>query len=396
MTADQTSQRVLIATFGSAGDLFPYIAVGQALRSGGVDVRLASSRTLGIYGRLARVPSVGLGDGSEISVLADRRLATSRFNGWDSWHQTLERYVAPQLAASVTTLMSLFARWRPDVVIAGSFAAAARIASAAASIPTVEITIYPQHVRLGFPGVATKFARSMRQSVSRVASEHEVGLDPSALVWGRPEHALALHDPGLLDPQGIRPIGFPLWQGGFSDTDDATIEAWRSVDSRQCVLVTLGSFLGQVRPELVDCFARHVNRTGARTIILGSSASSTLDQLHLPLVDLPSILPAVDAVVHHGGIGTSYTVLAAGKPAVIVPIAFDQATNGGLFEQAGAAVLAEKPADVAAGIERALADEALRTSAAAWPPRLRPTEQVFADVTAAVMTSDRVSRGRHG
>ena len=37
------TRTVLLATFGSLGDLHPFIAVGQALRTRGVEARIATS-----------------------------------------------------------------------------------------------------------------------------------------------------------------------------------------------------------------------------------------------------------------------------------------------------------------------------------------------------------------
>ena len=43
------------------------------------------------------------------------------------------------------------------------------------------------------------------------------------------------------------------------------------------------------------------------------------------------------AFVHHGGIGTSATVLAAGKPQLVVPFAFDQPDNAARLRRLGVA-----------------------------------------------------------
>lgn len=53
-------------------------------------------------------------------------------------------------------------------------------------------------------------------------------------------------------------------------------------------------------------------------------------------VDHSLLLPRVSAVVHHGGAGTSYAALAAGRPALVVPHLGDQAYYGRRIHALGA------------------------------------------------------------
>lgn len=85
-----------------------------------------------------------------------------------------------------------------------------------------------------------------------------------------------------------------------------------------------------------------------------------------------SLLPLLDVVVHHGGAGTTHSVLAAGKPAVIVPAApnSDQPFWADVLSRTGAALKSKrtmaalKAADLSALVVKALGSLVPLTAAA--------------------------------
>lgn len=59
-------------------------------------------------------------------------------------------------------------------------------------------------------------------------------------------------------------------------------------------------------------------------------------------------------MIHHGGLGTTFSALRSGAPAVVVPQAFDQAFNARLVESAGAGLASSSAgltADLAAVLD---------------------------------------------
>jgi rhamnosyltransferase subunit B len=58
---------------------------------------------------------------------------------------------------------------------------------------------------------------------------------------------------------------------------------------------------------------------------------------HAAYAPFDLLAPRAAAFVHHGGIGTSATVLAAGKPQLVVPFAFDQPDNAARLRRLGVA-----------------------------------------------------------
>ena len=84
---------MLIGVYGSAGDLFPLVAVGEQLRSRGAEVRFIVPRSLGGYLRILQVPAFAMGSGAELKVFSDGSAFSTRFDGWSSIRRTAVDYV---------------------------------------------------------------------------------------------------------------------------------------------------------------------------------------------------------------------------------------------------------------------------------------------------------------
>jgi UDP:flavonoid glycosyltransferase YjiC (YdhE family) len=74
----------------------------------------------------------------------------------------------------------------------------------------------------------------------------------------------------------------------------------------------------------------------------------------LPFIDY-SLLPRYDLVVHHAGAGILNETIAAGLPAIVLPLDYDQFDNAARLQAAGLATRLHKLADLPHAIEQALA-----------------------------------------
>lgn len=353
-------RRVLFSAFGSAGDLFPLIAVAERLSSAGHEVRFVVSRALSLYLRLLRMPMVSVGDGKELRVLEDPRIASTRFDGWASWRLTMTDYVRPTLRQDVKIVTRLIDDWSPDVLVNGSFAVPARIAACLTGRDCVEMTIYPQQdARLL---AARSFADRCRSEIADLVSVSRERRLVTELMWGLAGDGVVLHDPAVLNSEAIdrrSVVGFPYWDKGPELPNDATrAQQWlASSDPRPTVLVTLGSFLGvRQRQSWLEAVAA-VDELGCRALFVGPHGhwddiafAGTEDRMAVGFVQLSALVGKVDAVVHHGGVGTMFSALRAGKPAVVMPQAFDQPHNGRLVERLGVGLVATR-----CGLSEALA-----------------------------------------
>jgi rhamnosyltransferase subunit B len=370
-------RRVLLATFGSAGDLLPLLPIASQLQDEGHEVRLVVPRALGLYLRTARVrfESFSVGDGSEMSFTRDKEIFTTRFFGWASWRRTFVHYLAPTLEANVAEVRDVIRRWQPDVVATMTFATAARIAALIESVPHVSCSIYPQFLDYPRPGGGA-FARAFLREVQSVCPPDMLkryGLD--LIAWGRDPSGVLLHDPLLLGvdamPPGLHVTGYTYEDAlaGKPSDEEAALE-WleRSADA---VLVTLGSFVGFADSEVWAHAVQAARACGVRALFVNArtAVSDKDDVLAVGYVPLSRIADRALAVVHHGGIGTTFGVLRAGRPAVVLPQAFDQPFNARLIANMGAGTAASAPA-LADALNTVLSSTPMRECARAAAERL--------------------------
>jgi UDP:flavonoid glycosyltransferase YjiC (YdhE family) len=325
-------------------------------------------------------------------VFDDQRLVTTRFDGWVSWREVAQGYVAPTLGDDVALLTRQIDDWRPDVVVTGSFAAAARVAAHRRRVPNVSVSIYPQ--QLAQLPSACGFASSFRASVAQEVEPDGVEVDRAVvteLAWGVSDDCILFHDPALL--ADARAVGFPYFDRLPARPDDLDrVEAWLGRSDEPTVLVTAGSFLGVRQQELWSVAAGALDALGVRALFVGPrraqldvSDGRRADVLAVGFVPLSLVAPRVTAVVHHGGIGTMFATLAAGRPAAVVPQAFDQSYNARLVAGAGVGVDASRsPLEEAVGRllwDRSLTEGAERLGAALTPTHVaveRVVERVLA------------------
>jgi hypothetical protein len=96
----------------------------------------------------------------------------------------------------------------------------------------------------------------------------------------------------------------------------------------------------------VESLLGHLARQGMRGSAYlrgaGIDLKERLRQLGLVVFDKPAALPAMlgqaTVVIHHGGAGTAQTVLAGGRPQVIVPLNLEQSLTAKLLSDLGVAM----------------------------------------------------------
>lgn len=383
--------------YGSGGDLFPLVPVVLGLREGGHEVRCAVPRTLGLYLRPHGLQVYPLGRGAEVRVLDDQGLVSTRFDGWYSVRRLAESYVGETVVADVAAVEEAMAAWRPDLVVTATSAAAARIAAHRQGIPRLDVSIYPS-VQAKVPGAA-RFAARYRRRCAELAGLTDDG--PYAalvteLAWGVGPNTVLLHDPALLGRSGLdltsHATGFPQWDDAQHQREDVSaLDEWLRRSDAPSVLVTMGSYLGARRREAWTEVADAVGALGVRAAFLGprrelteALAGAGGDCLVAGYVPLSRVAGQVDAIVHHGGLGTMFAALRAGTPAVVVPKAFDQPFNARLVEAVGAG-LASRPGELQSALATLLDRYGdLKRGAEAVAQALVPGEEATARAVAQV------------
>jgi UDP:flavonoid glycosyltransferase YjiC (YdhE family) len=111
-------------------------------------------------------------------------------------------------------------------------------------------------------------------------------------------------------------------------------------DGRPRVLVTLGTFDNPQAATRIRTCVQAAQDAGAQVVVaLGNPDRRQGDAFPDDVIvadwlDLPAAIATSALVVHHGGAGTSWATLAAGRPALCLPQLGDQFRNAALLERA--------------------------------------------------------------
>ena len=381
---DHSMTRVLVATTGSAGDLFPLFPLLDDLNGRGHDATLLVPRFLSLHLRLLRRPCEVYGTRPDMPA-RDAHTITTRLAGWASWRRLAVAHLAPSLADDVVHAGAVIDRWRPDVVASTTFAVAPRVAAAVRGIPHVAISLTPQ--LLGLPSRSHVFARPLVEAVAAAAPSMPAGAQ--RLAWGGGAPAMLLHDPALLDTAGlpdfVETVGHPSWDAvppALPDVEAA--EEWLADRSTPVVLVTLGSYAGH--PALIDAITGALSGR-VRVLCLNSTRRGRDGRvLSTGFLPLSQVAPRCAAVIHHGGLGTTFGAMRAGRASVVVPQAFDQTFNASLVERAGAG-LAATVGGVASAVDAVLANPAFARAAAEMSRTLIGTSAAASRAAAQVLAA---------
>jgi MGT family glycosyltransferase len=167
-------------------------------------------------------------------------------------------------------------------------------------------------------------------------------------------------------------------------------------DQRRLVYLSLGS-LGSADVELMQQLVALLADTPHRYIVSRGPrhdeyelADNMIGEEFLPQT---SVLPHVDAVITHGGNNTVTECMWFGKPMLVLPIFWDQHDNAQRVHETGFGIRLPtydfEDGELAATLDRVLADDALRARCAAAGERLRqlPGTVAAADLIEGVATS---------
>jgi UDP:flavonoid glycosyltransferase YjiC (YdhE family) len=376
MAALTACMRALFTTQPGFGHLNPFLPYAVALREAGHEVRFASAPAFAEAIAQHGFPCVGIGEdftwekASEYfpaideAARAGRAIEFATFDiGWKLWNPK-----------AVRDLLSLFERWRPDVIVRELAENGATLAGEAAGVPVV--------------CAAWGFLPADRDSWGTVFDwdrwlacyakvRREVGLpsDRSVSAWTR--------------QLTFSPLP-PSWLGGrdwetrvrhfrvlLSEGSADFCPAWLASMGRDRPLVyaTLGTVFNKMRrlrTAMLDALAAldaDVLMTIGRDVDprgIGSVPSNVRVE---PFVAQSLVLPRASLVVSHAGLGTMLGAIYHGVPMVVVSIAGDQLLNARRAAELGIAIALDRREAEApllhSTAERALGDKELRATAQA-------------------------------
>lgn len=383
-------KRIVLATFGSLGDLHPYIALAHGLIARGHQAVIATSEVYrekvegeGIQFRAIR-PDLPPPDEMRDSM---RRIMDPR----EGTEFIVKRLMMPQLREQFEDLVAaargadllvshmitygaplaaerLGMRWAASMLQPMIFTSAfdPPIPPAAPSLAFV-YRLGPRVNRLMLTAIKRQF-RSWVEPVDRLRAE--LGLRPggNAIFEGQysPYLNLALFSSALGPPQPDWPAntvvtGFPFYDR-FMPGEGMPPALSEFLDAGPPPLVfTLGSSAvltaGTFYVESVAA-ARRLNR---RAVLL--IGKEEWNQLPRPLPEgvaafdyapHSELFPRAAAIIHQGGVGTTGQAMRSGRPMLVVPFAHDQPDNAFRVTRLGIARTVQRNRYCAAAAEREL------------------------------------------
>jgi len=397
--------RILIATYGSLGDLHPAIALAGGLQARGHQVEIATSE---MY--RAKIAALGLGfHALRPDLLAQgEHIIADIMDGPRGSERLMRKYLFPAVRSMHADLLPLIGRI--DLLVTSELVFPAPIFAATQGVRWVSYQLAPVSLfSLHDPPVlpapdAVRWLqrggwlhRAIKTIAKRVSHSWwrpirelraELGLPPGEhpLFEGKysPRLNLALFSPVLQPPQPDWPR--PTVQTGFLFHDEETAFAALPptvagflAAGEAPIVFTLGSAAVYVPGDFYAESAEAARLLGRRAILLlGKNAppphlpASILAWDYLPFAQ---IFPQAAVVVHQGGVGTTAQTLRAGRPMLVVPFAHDQFDNAARMKRLGLGrILSRKryrAAAVAKELGALLSDNVARDTAEKLGARVR-------------------------
>jgi rhamnosyltransferase subunit B len=360
---NQSKHTILLCTIGSAGDVNPFIGIGQSLVQRGFRVVLVTSQYFESQARSAGLEFFGLGSSEDYqSIIEDP----------DLW--------SPDKGFKIFADRVVFPIMEPAYEIIAGFDPSKTILVAQGQFFAAHIA----HEKMGFPFITVHLSPAAFRSV------HEFPLSPVLLPPFVIRGLFSLIDAFVLDKlfapninrfrqklelptikrvfggwmhSSQRNVGlFPDWfaqpqpdwppqtqltsfvfydkQAGNEEIPDE-LNKFLSAGSPP-ILFTPGTAMKHANQFFLDCIDA-CQMLGQRGILLTQHPEQLPDNLppniqYFAYLPFSKVLPRTLALVHHGGIGTTAQAIAAGIPQVIRPMAHDQPDTAARVEKMGIGV----------------------------------------------------------
>lgn len=273
----------------------------------------------------------------------------------------------------------------------------------------------PARLRDAVGRATVRMAKRIAHRLHR-GTMRQLGLD----AMYRDDGTEAVYSPDRIFALGVEALEFPRrWPaavefvGPVRYTPPGLAPAPPFVAGRRHVLVTIGTHLPWMKDTMAaeaEAMARalpgiEVHFSDGRADRVASMLADPAGQggsphrppnFHrLPYVSYARDLAHYALVVHHGGAGVMYHTLAAGLPALVLPLDYDQFDHAARLEAAGVARRLRQPSMLAATVRVALDDAAFHAASRRFVPALAASDAgaaVVQRVREALATSARLAR----
>jgi rhamnosyltransferase subunit B len=361
--------RVLVTTFGSYGDIHPYMALGIELQKRGHTVTIATSSSYaakitseGLAFHAVR-PDISLDDQALLAYVMDTRRGSER----------VLRYVGSAVRESYED--TLPAARQADLIVTHPIAFGGVMAAEKLGVPWISSVLAPisflsacdppvpaptpwiVKVRALSPGLMRLIWQLAKYDTRRwikpvLALRRELGLPDRGhpLFEGShsPQLVLALFSRSLAEPQPDWPpntvvTGFPFFDRHHEQAQmEPALHRFLS-EGPAPVVFTLGSSAVGAAGDFYRDSLKAIRKLNVRALLLTGPHSQGLPEtlpagvMAVPYAAHSEVFPRASAIVHQGGIGTTAQAMRSGRPALVVPFAHDQFDNAARVRKLGVA-----------------------------------------------------------
>lgn len=370
------SLRIVLATFGTHGDLNPFIGIALALREMGLDPVIATHeeyrepvQSAGVAFHPMRPHRRQLGMDSVAKTTEMLRAFRQRRQ------LILTRFVLPHLEESYEdALAAMTGAW---LVFSSSLSFGAKLAAEKLGIPHIAVVLQPgmmlsaydppvlgTHIGMsrvlyaGGPvvnrillGLVRRISRRWARPIDRFRARLGLPDGPHPFFdgqWNGAQWTLGLYSCvlGTRQPDHPRPFsvaGFSFYDGFGGLPSD--IRQFLDEGSPPLIF-TLGTSAVHDSSRFVTVAVDALRILRERALLVLDDAQCAAWRATLPdnvrvtgYVPYSQVFPRARAIIHHGGIGTTAQALQAGRPQLVAPYFVDQPDNARRVARLGGAVL---------------------------------------------------------
>lgn len=360
-------------TLGSAGDVHPFIGIGQALARKGDQVRIAANPYF-----QERITGAGLGFEpigtveEYTEVICNPRLV----NQFASPKLIIDELIHKSVRPTIELTERMVREWRPDVIVRHHISLGSRWVAERHGIPTATIALAPAFFFSRIDPVAYRSWESlagppwlanlkmqiakrvmrwfMDRPLNEIAREtgyeqgrdflfHEVtGGDTTLGMWSK-----HLRDRAPDDPENSHICGYSFFdRSPGSECDAGDLDEFLSRCERsgkRPAVFTLGSSVVHHAGNFYQMATAACRKLGIPAVLLVGKKENAPTGLpdsiraftYAPFSD---VLPRGAVTIHHGGAGTTAQGLRSGRPTIIIPFVNDEFDNAARAERMGSSI----------------------------------------------------------
>ncbi|SDW71439.1 UDP:flavonoid glycosyltransferase YjiC, YdhE family [Amycolatopsis xylanica] len=353
--------RVLFASSPALGHAFPMVPLAWALRASGHDVLFATSAG-GLQVQRAGLPVADLTPpGFDLDAALEQLKQVrpdlyARMHAVQTERQTDVRdavdYFGETAGFDTPALLEVAGGWRPDLIV-GSFLDGAGLAVAA---------------KLGLPYVRHNADLGRTTGIDELFRHHMAPVFDQLGIDGLPARRVTLD---VAPPSAVEVAEDEWPMRCVPYNGSGVLPDWLlPTGDRPRVAVTLGSIVPGYEGlgKAAEIIGAAAEVDADFVVALGEADAAELGTTPANVriagwVPLTALLPTCQAIVHHGGGGTTMSALSAGVPQLVVTGGAGRNVNALALAARGAALVPDDGVVTTALIRQALEDETLRKTA---------------------------------